>query len=110
MSALETLQGLRDILNSAIDAISQEWDTHGQPTALANPVNPTETELPSKRVYEASKLAIGAASMLQALLKDPRDHLMEIASQVELSYVISCSLSDLFLASTSRRAHCMLHR
>ncbi|TFK31845.1 O-methyltransferase-domain-containing protein [Crucibulum laeve] len=37
--------------------------------------------LPSNRLYEASKRIISAAGMLQVILKDPKDHVMEVSAQ-----------------------------
>lgn len=82
-TAIETLLGLKNIINQAIETVSDEWSTNAVPNNLDDATLPPKTnDLPSHRLYEATKLAIGAAGMLQALLRDPKDHLMEYASQV----------------------------
>ncbi|KAJ6497499.1 O-methyltransferase-domain-containing protein [Mycena sanguinolenta] len=79
---LDTLLGLKEVLNLAIETISEEWKAHGFPASLQDPLFAVkEDALPSPRLYEATKRAIGAADMLQALLRDPRDHLMACAAQ-----------------------------
>ncbi|TRM69653.1 O-methyltransferase-domain-containing protein [Schizophyllum amplum] len=80
--ALATLLALKDALNEAIDSVAQEWASHGAPAALDDSSNlGGASTLPTKRCYDASKTAIGAAGMLQVLMKDPRDHVMETAAQ-----------------------------
>ncbi|KAF7362381.1 O-methyltransferase gedA [Mycena venus] len=81
-TALDTLLGLKEVLNLAIDAVSEEWKTHGFPASLQDPFSSVrEDSLPTPRLYEATKRALGAADMLQALLRDPRDQLMACAAQ-----------------------------
>ncbi|KAJ7159170.1 S-adenosyl-L-methionine-dependent methyltransferase [Mycena crocata] len=79
-TALDTLLGLKEVINLAIQTVSEEWSSHGFPANLHD-ASHKESGLPSHRLYEATKQAIGAAGMLQALLRDPRDHLMECAAQ-----------------------------
>ncbi|KAF8218066.1 S-adenosyl-L-methionine-dependent methyltransferase [Mycena galopus ATCC 62051] len=76
---LDTLFGLKDVLNLAFETISEEWKAHGFPANLQDSVR--QEALPTARLYEATKRAIGAAGMLQALLGDPRDQLMVCAAQ-----------------------------
>lgn len=80
-TATDVLFGLRDRINESIQVIAEEWLTHGAPGDLEDTTD-ADTSLPSLRLYEASKVVIGAAGMLQAMLKDPKDYLMESASQV----------------------------
>ncbi|KAF7341413.1 S-adenosyl-L-methionine-dependent methyltransferase [Mycena venus] len=81
-TALDTLLGLKEVLNLAIDAVSEEWKAHGFPASLQGPFSSIrEDSLPTPRLYEATKRALGAADMLQALLRDPRDQLMACAAQ-----------------------------
>ncbi|KAJ7131638.1 S-adenosyl-L-methionine-dependent methyltransferase [Mycena crocata] len=79
-TALDTLLGLKEVIDLAIQTVSEEWTSHGFPANLHD-ASHKESDLPSHRLYEATKQAIGAAGMLQALLRDPRDHLMECAAQ-----------------------------
>ncbi|KAK7057698.1 O-methyltransferase gedA [Favolaschia claudopus] len=83
-TALDTLLGLKKVLDSAIEEVSAEWKAHGVPASLQDPsftAQSPEDTLPSPRLYEATKRALGAADMLQALLRDPRDQLMACAAQ-----------------------------
>ncbi|KAF7350971.1 S-adenosyl-L-methionine-dependent methyltransferase [Mycena sanguinolenta] len=67
---LDTLLGLREVLNLAVETVAEEWQAHGFPASLQDPLFETkEDALPSPRLYEATKRAIGAADMLQALLR-----------------------------------------
>ena len=69
-TALDTLLGLKDVLNLAIDAVSEEWKAHGCPASLQDPLSSIrEDYLPTPRLYDATKCALGAADMLQALLR-----------------------------------------
>lgn len=85
-TSLETLHDLRNAIDTAISIISDEWSEHGAPPGLNEPAPIGKESLPSHRLYDATRLAIGAAGMLQVLLKDPRDYLTEVTSQV-CSYV-----------------------
>jgi hypothetical protein len=79
--AVETLFQLKKLIDDAVQIVAEEWaNEHGVPSSLDDP-NVNEFG-ETQRLSEASKLAIGASGMLQALLRHPKDHLMEMASQV----------------------------
>ncbi|KAJ7287026.1 hypothetical protein C8J57DRAFT_1495510 [Mycena rebaudengoi] len=109
-SAIESLLGLRDLINSALQVVSEEWTSHESPPRLEDPLSPSKDHVcyPSPRLFDATKTAIGAAGMLQVLLKDPKDYLIEFAA----SAASLLRSTNLWLSILSPETHIpkILHR
>lgn len=91
-----TLFGLRDRINESIQIIAEEWSSHGAPGDIQFTTVQASTGLSSRRLYEASKVVVEAAGMLQAMLQDPKDYLTEITSQVGFPLASRYHCSDLY--------------